>query len=311
MHLGGMPVAQIDIDSLGQESIVYLHTDHLATPRLATDQNQTIVWKWESDAYGATPPTGTVTVNLRFPGQYFDAESGWYYNWNRYYLPREGRYLTSDPIGLGSGVNTYAYVGGNPLKGIDPYGLEQNTGCISACAAIGGVAGGTAGYYGGGFLGGALGGSAGTIAGPGGTGVGTYLGAGAGSRVGAEYVGYAGAILGTALGNILCPLLSEADTGPKRGTEGASGDLTTVSGNVYPGNSTNSSKTGGDPRAPMDPEVQKALDDVKKPSPFHGDCCEIDAMNKAKNAGEDLRGAKMGPVTKNATGKTLPPGQPH
>jgi RHS repeat-associated protein len=102
-----------------------LHTDHLATPRLATDQNQTIVWKWESDAYGATPPVGSITINLRFAGQYFDAESGWFYNWNRYYLPKEGRYLTSDPIGLKGGSNTYTYVRNNPINLVDPIGLTD------------------------------------------------------------------------------------------------------------------------------------------------------------------------------------------
>jgi RHS repeat-associated protein len=66
--------------------------------------------------------------NLRFPGQYFDAETGKHYNYKRDYDPRIGRYIESDPIGLQAGPNTYGYVGGNPLKWIDPKGLLQKPG---------------------------------------------------------------------------------------------------------------------------------------------------------------------------------------
>jgi RHS repeat-associated protein len=120
------PVAQIDRDPVtGQETLSYLHTDHLQTPRLATDGQRQVVWRWEGEAFGEAAPSGSITVNLRFPGQYFDAETGLHYNWHRYYDPRVGRYITSDPIGLDGGLNTYSYVTNNPLRYTDPRGLAS------------------------------------------------------------------------------------------------------------------------------------------------------------------------------------------
>ena len=112
---------------------LHLQHDHLGTPRLARNDAGVIQWRWDSDGYGTTTPThdpdgdGKATViNLRFPGQYYDQESGNYYNWNRYYSPRLGRYLSADPIGIEGGTNEYGYVGGNPLSNIDPEGLAAD-----------------------------------------------------------------------------------------------------------------------------------------------------------------------------------------
>jgi RHS repeat-associated protein len=90
---------------------------------MGTDPAQTVIWGWKGRAFGDTPPTGTVTVNLRFPGQYYDSETGLHYNWHRYYDPKIGRYITSDPIGLAGGLNTYLYANANPLRWTDPTGL--------------------------------------------------------------------------------------------------------------------------------------------------------------------------------------------
>jgi RHS repeat-associated protein len=119
VYLNGEPLAQINAG----EALLYLHTDHLGTPRVASDNTATQVWNWQSDAFGNGTPTGSATINLRFAGQYYDDESGLHYNWNRYYDPATGRYITSDPIGLDGGLNTYAYVSANPVMFVDPEGL--------------------------------------------------------------------------------------------------------------------------------------------------------------------------------------------
>ena len=98
--------------------------DHLNTPRFATNAQGQIAWRWEGEAFGATPPSlANVTINLRFPGQYFDDETKVHYNHWRYYRPDVGRYLRSDPIGLLGGSNSFGYAGQNSLTYIDPTGL--------------------------------------------------------------------------------------------------------------------------------------------------------------------------------------------
>lgn len=70
--------------------------------------------------------------NLRFPGQYMDSETGFFYNYFRSYQPNQGRYTQNDPIGLAGGWNRMGYVGASPLMFIDPFGLVNIPGILGA-----------------------------------------------------------------------------------------------------------------------------------------------------------------------------------
>ena len=137
-----MPVAQVDAQQSAQgetsEQISYLHEDHLQTPRLATSATGSVVWRWDGDGFGDAIATGSTEINIRFPGQYHDAESGLHYNLYRYYDPATGRYLRSDPIGLQAGTNTYVYAGHNPIGSYDPEGLILPAGAAGAALVAAG-----------------------------------------------------------------------------------------------------------------------------------------------------------------------------
>ena len=122
--LGNAPVA-IKHNDNGITQASYYQNDHLNTPQMLTRPNGAVVWQGQYDAFGEVTQTNTQVSNpLRFPGQYQDDETGLYYNWNRYYDNSIGRYVTSDPIGLNGGLNTYGYALGNPLRWTDSRGLE-------------------------------------------------------------------------------------------------------------------------------------------------------------------------------------------
>ena len=127
--LGDMPVA---VMSGGNN--YYVYADHLNTPKAIADNSGKVVWRWDSEAFGSTLANEdpdkdgkTFTYNLRFPGQYYDQSTGLHYNGFRDYDPKTGRYIESDPIGLAGGINTFGYVGGNPVGSVDGEGLVGYT----------------------------------------------------------------------------------------------------------------------------------------------------------------------------------------
>ncbi|MDP3229513.1 MAG: RHS repeat-associated core domain-containing protein, partial [Acidovorax sp.] len=134
---GPMPVA-----ALVNGRMYAIDADHLNTPRRLTNTQGQVAWQWLITGFGEVQPTHGATgyaldgidngkvyserlaFNLRYPGQQWDPETQLSYNLNRYFDPQTGRYVQSDPIGLDGGWNRFGYVGGNPLNGIDPQGLN-------------------------------------------------------------------------------------------------------------------------------------------------------------------------------------------
>ncbi len=124
VYLGDMPVGVL----IGKTNY-FIYADHLNAPRAITDSKGKPVWQWEGNPFGNTLPNENpdgkgqgFTYNLRFPGQYFDKETGLHYNGFRDYNPNTGRYVESDPIGLAGGINSYTYSGNNSVSFTDPDG---------------------------------------------------------------------------------------------------------------------------------------------------------------------------------------------
>jgi RHS repeat-associated protein len=72
--------------------------------------------------YGEDLSDSTSGNPFRYTGRRLDPETGLYYYRARYYSTANGRFLQTDPIGLASDLNEYAYTHGDPLNGTDPTG---------------------------------------------------------------------------------------------------------------------------------------------------------------------------------------------
>lgn len=134
VYLGDLPIAVV----AGQRYF-YVVADHINTPLVLAQLDGTTVWDWRNrDPFGNNAPLASAAMpsyDHRFPGQVSDTEIGTFYNYFRDYDPQSGRYLQSDPIGLIGGVNTYSYVGGNPITNIDSKGRQA----LAAAAVSTGV----------------------------------------------------------------------------------------------------------------------------------------------------------------------------
>ena len=122
--LDGQPLVLAEYTGANAGVYFYLN-DHLGTPQqLLNGDTGAVAWQAAYLPFGEVQiSVNTVTNNLRFPEQYYDAETGLHYNWNRYYDPASGRYVSADPIGLEGGINLYRYVGNNSVNFVDIVGL--------------------------------------------------------------------------------------------------------------------------------------------------------------------------------------------
>ncbi len=116
--LGSLPVAVL----IPGKTPFYIAPDQLGAPHQIANSSRSTVWHWDHDPFGNGAPTGSLGYNLRFPGQYFDKETGLHQNSFRDYDPSTGRYVQSDPIGLVGGTNTYIYVQAQPTGQTDAAG---------------------------------------------------------------------------------------------------------------------------------------------------------------------------------------------
>ncbi|MFB1635366.1 RHS repeat domain-containing protein, partial [Pseudomonas sp. AP-1] len=123
------PLWQTTMPPQAFDAIAWYHCDHLGTPMELTDPHGNVAWAGQYKAWGEVREERSewakqvgMSNPIRFQGQYHDHETRLHYNRNRYYAPKQGRYISRDPISYAGGLNLYIYVS-NPIELTDPLGL--------------------------------------------------------------------------------------------------------------------------------------------------------------------------------------------
>jgi RHS repeat-associated protein len=122
--------------AVAEAAVLYqVHTDHLGRPIRMTDSVKATVWQASYTPWGEVQAiSGTKALNLRFPGQYFQIETGYAFNWHRHYDPSTGRYTQPDPLRFVDGPSIYAYAGNSPFIETDREGLKVNVVTVGSAA---------------------------------------------------------------------------------------------------------------------------------------------------------------------------------
>jgi RHS repeat-associated protein len=123
------PLAVVEDVETATPLLWFVHVDHLHRPVRMTNAAKATVWTAAWLPWGGVQSitsSGGGALNLRFPGQWFQLETGLHYNWHRSYDPSLGRYTQPDPLGFVDGPSVYGYVKGSPLKASDFLGLAPD-----------------------------------------------------------------------------------------------------------------------------------------------------------------------------------------
>jgi RHS repeat-associated protein len=121
------PLAVISAVNTATPATYWVSVDHLNRPVKMTSATKASVWDAVWQPWGGVHSvTGSATLDARFPGQWFQTETGLHYNWHRSYDPTLGRYTQPDPLGFVDGPSVYGYAGGSPNQRTDFRGLQSD-----------------------------------------------------------------------------------------------------------------------------------------------------------------------------------------
>jgi RHS repeat-associated protein len=119
------PLAVVNAVNTASPAMYWVSVDHLNRPVKMTTATKASVWDAIWQPWGGIHAiTGSATLDARFPGQWFQSETGLHYNWHRSYDPTLGRYTQPDPLGFVDGPSVYAYAKGSPQRSIDRDGRQ-------------------------------------------------------------------------------------------------------------------------------------------------------------------------------------------